>query len=209
MIVDYKNFVPMKPVADNTLWVYESIPGASQAADVTHVLRKQRYWASFNRPYFDEIRDLSGHAAAQKTHGALYSWADNPRATIFRSAGLAVESLFDMRVLMNRNMYPYGGVEPNEPGHDISARMDLSPSQPIPNGGLDAKVVNRCLFQIQQCQAISGPTHANQKVFRWTKDGKEQFRGWPHVGLPDAWSFDFVQMTPAGAVSPITDISDC
>eukprot|EP00397_Hematodinium_sp_SG-2012_P020664 GEMP01021305.1.p1 GENE.GEMP01021305.1~~GEMP01021305.1.p1 ORF type:complete len:654 (+),score=169.78 GEMP01021305.1:147-2108(+) len=209
MIVDYNNFVQHQRVADNTLWVVESIPGALQKEDVTHVLRKQRYWASFNRPYFDKIRDLSGHTSAQKSHGSLYSYYDNPRATIFRTAGNSVDSLYDMRTLMNRNMYPFAGVSLNDPGHEVSARMDLSPLQPIPNGGIDAKVTNRCLFNQQQCQAISGPTHANQRVFKWKEGDKEVFPGWPHVGLPQSWSFDFVQMTPAGLLQPIVDISDC
>merc|ERR1719209_534096 len=168
MIVDYKNFVANKPVADNTLWIGES----------------------------------SGHAAAQRTHGQLYSYHDNPRAKIFRSSSGGIQSLFEIRGLMTRNMYPYAAVEPNEPGHDISTRMDLSRAQPIPNGGIDAKVVNRCLFKLQQCQAISSPSHASQQPFKWRSAGKELYPGWPHIGLPDIWSFDFVQMTPAAALFP-------
>ena len=85
MIVDYNNFVPGKPVPDNTLWVLETIPGMTHAEDMSHRLRAQRYWASYNRPFFQDVREASGHDGAQKSHGALYSWADNPRATIFRA----------------------------------------------------------------------------------------------------------------------------
>jgi len=209
LVVDYNNFVPHKPVADNTLWVLETIPGAMHAEDLTHILRKDRYWASFNRPYFDTIREESGHAAAERSHGQMYSWHDNPRAKIFRASSEGIESLFEIRGLMTRNMYPYTPVVPIEPGHEISARMDLSRAQPIPNGGIDAKVVNRCLFKLRHCQAISSPSHASQKPFSWKIDGKEVFPGWPHIGLPDLWAFDFVQMTPTTALFPISDIIDC
>jgi len=209
MIVDYKQFTPGKEVRDNTFWLVETMPGLTHMEDLSHFLRKFHFWPSFNRPYFQVIRDASGHSAAQRTHGALYSWTDNPRAKIFGAQAKNVETLFDMRALMSHNMYPYAGVEPNEPGHEISARMDLSPTQPIPNGGIDAKVTSRCLMKVMAVQAISGPTHANQPAFRWTKDGgMDKFPGFPHVGQPDVWNFDFVQMTPASS-GILTDIIDC
>lgn len=170
-------------------------------------LRDQRFWASMNRPFFDNIRKDSGHDGAQKSHGDLYSYENNPRAKIFK--GSNAESLFDMRGLMERNLYPFAGVEPNEPGHEISARMDLNPAAPIPNGGIDAKVVNRCLLKQMSCHAISGPTHATQPSFRWrTDDGKELWPGFPHVGMPDTWSFGWQQMSPL-AVVPMLDVTDC
>jgi len=137
----------------------------------------------------------------------LYSYFDNPRAKIFGGAG--VESLFDMRGLMHRNLYPFGGVEPNEPGHDISARMDLNPLAPIPNGGIDSKIVNRCLFKQLSVQGVSGPTHDVLPPFRWeSDDGQELWPGFPHIGLPATWDFGWVQFTPTGKV-PMLDISDC
>jgi len=209
MIVDYNQFSPGKTLPDNTLWVVESIPGAIHSQDVSPVLRKQGYWASFNRPYFDDIRLASGHDAAMKSHGNLYSFNDSPRGHIFASVAPSVEGLLDMRGLMDRNMYPYAGVEPNEPGHEISARMDLSPTQPIPNGGIDAKVTNYCLFKTLAVQAISGPSHINQPVFSWTKeDGIDAWPGYPHAGQPNTWNFDWVQMTPA-AQATITDVTEC
>jgi hypothetical protein len=209
MVVDYNQFATGNPVADNTLWLVETIPGLVHKEDISGILRRDGYWASFNRPYFSDIRDQSGHAAAQKSHGDMYSFHDSPRAKIFRGTVPGVEGLFDMRTLMNRNLYPYAGVEPNEPGHEIAARMDLSPTQPIPNGGIDAKVTNRCLSKSQIVQAISGPTHANQPPFRWVNDaGKETFPGWPHDGEPTTWNFGWQQFTPAGSAG-IVDVTDC
>jgi hypothetical protein len=209
MIVDYNQFTARQVLPDNTIWVLESIPGAVHTQDVSPIVRRQGYWASFNRPYFDDIRVASGHDAAQKSHGALYSFNDSPRGHIFATVAPTVETLMDMRGVMTRNDYPNAGVEPNEPGHEISARMDLSPTQPIPNGGIDAKVTNRCLFRTATAQAVSGPTHGNQPVFQWEKDdGSEAFPGYPHTGMPNIWNFDWVQMTPSSQ-GVITDIIDC
>lgn len=114
----------------------------------------------------------------------------------------------DMRSIMNRNNWPGEGILPNEPGHAISARMDLSASK-IPNGGIDAKVVNRCLFRSMQCQAISGPSHTKQTVFKWKDGAADTMQGWPHLGLPDVWDFDWVQMTPTAPLKHLVDVSDC
>jgi len=202
MIVDYNQFIAGAPIRDNLFWVIETVPGMVKMQDMSHFLRKYSYWPSFNRPFFDEVREVTGHAAAQKTHGALYSWTDNPRAKIFRSASSAINSLYDMRTLMTRNLYPFSGVEPSEPGHEISARMDLSPSGPIPNGGIDAKVASRCLIKNMQVQAESGPAHANQKPFTWAS-----WPGWTHDGQPDTWNFGFIQITLQSTGALVDDTS--
>lgn len=209
IVLDYNQFKVGSAVADGTLWVIETMPGMTEARDMSYYLRSKGYWPSMNRPFFDKTREASGHDAAQKSHGALYSWADNPRGKLFAGAAKSINTLFDMRGLMGRNLYPFAGVVPNEPGHEISARMDLSPSNPIPNGGIDSKVTNRCLAAAMQLQARSGPTHAGQSVFRWLKpDSSEIWPGWPHKGQPNEWGFDYVQMT-ATTSTPLVDIYDC
>jgi hypothetical protein len=122
---------------------------------------------------------------------------------------LLYDLLFYIPALHKFQRYPYGGVEPNEPGHDISARMDLNPARPIPNGGIDSKVINNCMLKTMTTQAISGPTHATQPLFRWVADdGKDLWPGFPHIGLPDLWKFDWVQLTPMGAET-ILDVEAC
>jgi hypothetical protein len=208
MIIDYNQFVPKKPLLDNTLWVVEQVPGMTYKKDMTASLRDKGYWASYNRPYFDEIRKVSGHTAAEAAHGALYSYADGPRATIFKTLAPLTEHLMDMRNLMTRNAWPGEGVLPNSPGHAISSRMDLSFSK-IPNGGIDAKLVNRCLFRGMQCQAISGPSHDSQKPFSWMDGGMETMKGWPHMGLPDLWDFGWIQMSPTAKLNAMVDVDVC
>ncbi|KAH6925052.1 hypothetical protein HPB50_000212 [Hyalomma asiaticum] len=48
MVLDYKRFSPGTPIVKGTLWLYEQMPGITQAADVSDLLREKRYWASYN-----------------------------------------------------------------------------------------------------------------------------------------------------------------
>eukprot|EP00747_Dinoflagellata_sp_TGD_P131109 gnl/TRDRNA2_/TRDRNA2_174929_c0_seq8.p1 gnl/TRDRNA2_/TRDRNA2_174929_c0~~gnl/TRDRNA2_/TRDRNA2_174929_c0_seq8.p1 ORF type:complete len:686 (+),score=115.78 gnl/TRDRNA2_/TRDRNA2_174929_c0_seq8:111-2168(+) len=206
MVVDFNRFDRGHPLPDNAFWLLEQVPGLTQMQDLSHELRSHGYWASYNRPYFKETRQRSGHAYAQKLYGELYSYAASPRAGIFSRLSVAVETLFDMRGMMNRNSWPNEGVVPNEPGHAISARLDLDKKfGHIPNGGIDAKVVNRCLIRSLQCQAISGPSHDSQPVFKWKDDQGETFSGWPHLGMPDVWNFNWQQMTPSTVLPKMID----
>jgi len=209
MIVDYNRFKAGQPVPDDFFWLLEAVPGLTHAADMSHHLRDNGYWPSFNRPYFDDIREVTGHKAAQRSHGSIYSWLNNPRAQIFKGGQAGVGSLLEMRELMSRNLFPFTGVLPIEPGHEISARMDLSPSMPIPNGGIDSKVMNRCLMQKLEVQAKSGPAHGAVPPFKWARpDGTELWNGYPHMGLPNVWNFGWVQMTPLSQ-GGISDVYAC
>jgi hypothetical protein len=208
MIVDYNRFVPGKPVPDGALWVLEQVPGMSFKKDMTFMLRDKGYWASYNRPYFPKIRDVTGHTQAEATYGGLYSYDASPRASIFKAVAPLSEHIMDMRSMMNRNTWPSEGVLPNEPGHAISARMDLGFSK-IPNGGIDAKVVSRCLFRGMQVQAISGPSHETQKPFMWMDGPAEIHAGWPHMGLPDVYDFNWVQFSPTAQLKALVDVDEC
>jgi hypothetical protein len=208
MIVDYNRFVPGKPVPEGTLWVLEQVPGMMFKKDMSSYLRDKGYFASYNRPFFPEVRSVSGHTAAEAEHGALYSYDKGPRANIFRNMAPLSEHLMDMRSIMNSNAWPNEGILPNDPGHAISARMDLGFSK-IPNGGIDAKVVNRCLFRSLQCQAISGPSHTKQNPFKWRDGGADLMQGWPHMGLPDVWNFDWIQMSPTAKLQHLVDVDRC
>jgi len=204
LVVDYKLFVPEKPIRDNVVRIVEQVPGVTQQADVSTQLASRGYWGSFNRPFFKDTRELSGHAAAEATYGSFYSYESAPRAGLMGTVSANIVNLADMRKAMMRNeaadLVPgkIGGT-----GHAIAARLDLDPMvSNIPNGGIDAKVTNRCLMKSMQVQAISGPTHDAQPVFRWKSPsvdgvaGAELFSGWPHMGLPEVYDFHYMQMTP-------------
>ncbi|CAK9118078.1 unnamed protein product [Durusdinium trenchii] len=209
MVSDYNQFENNKPLPDSTFWVVEMIPGVSEMRDMSAYLRQNRYWASFNRPFFAKTRELSGFTTAERTHGALYSYQGNPRSVAFQLAAPTINALQEMRSVMTQNTYP-ASAAPSDPGHQISARMDLSPILKFPNGGIDAKVVNRCLLKKLQAQVISSPSHQMQTPFQWTADdGTELWPGFPHAGLPNRWNFDFVQVTEFGQLTQLMDESDC
>lgn len=206
MVVDYNKFQPGQPLTDGTFYVVESIPGRVEARDMTHVLREKGYWASFNRPYFDKIRVDSGHDNAQKSHGDLYSYYGSPRGLIFAEYVPGVENLGGMRALMTNS----GDVDLSSMFEPISARMDLNPSLSIPNGGIDAKVTDSCLFRQQAAQAISGPSHTSQRPFRWmADDGSELWSGYPHAGQPAVWNFDWIQITPGTSSVGTIHAAEC
>jgi hypothetical protein len=199
MIIDFKAFTPGKPIGDGVLTVMEEIPGLTRSTDMSAHLARDGMWMSFDRPYFSDIRDATGHTAAQALHGALFSYSANPRAQIMSTVGSQVSNLAGMRALMRRNKFPKEGVIPGEPGHAVAARLDLDGWDFLPNGAIDAKVTNRCLALKLTAQAISGPTHDDQPVFQWEDaSGKPLFPGWPHMGLPNKWNFEWEQVSAVG-----------
>mmetsp|Transcript_36647 Transcript_36647/g.80039 ORF Transcript_36647/g.80039 Transcript_36647/m.80039 type:complete len:682 (+) Transcript_36647:164-2209(+) len=217
MVVDYNNFKPGMDVPDNSFHVLETVPGVVQKADMSGQLRLNGFWASYNRPFFDRVRQESGHSAAEATFGLLYSYGANPRANIFSRLQGTIRTLLDMRLTMRRNKYPNEPIEPNSPAHAIAGRFDLDGQSPVPNGAIDSKIVSRCLLQHLSSQTISGPptdaplnAEAEEvpRVFTWqNKEGKEMFPGWPHLGLPNRWDFPWVMQTPTLGLGTMTD--DC
>lgn len=207
LVVDYNVFKQGEEVKPNTLWVVETLAGLSHSEDMSEKLRTDNYFPSFNRPYFADMRDVSGHAAAEATSGRkdLYSYTLNPRALIFKEASGGTNMLYEMRGLMSRNLLP------GRPGHDISARMDLAwEFTPLPNGGIDSKITSRCLLKRMEVQAQSGPSHNGQPAFEWVNSttGKDTWPDWPHVGQPSIWNFGFTQMSPLGTVA-LTESGSC
>lgn len=213
MVVDYNKFEAGKPLKNGTLFVLEQVPGKNHGEDMTWKLQKDGYWASYNRPWFMEVRDAIGATTAEELHGDLFSRDRNPRAHIFQHTANKVVTLNDMRQEMQSNRWPNevdGGIQ-NTPDHAIAARGDLDRKDPAPNGAVDSKVTSACLFKKMQTDAISGPTHEGQKVFRWKDEkGRELYPDYPHEGLPNVWNFDWVRMTPdQGEVLKVPVEGDC
>jgi len=214
VVVDYNRFKAGQPLEDGALRLLEQLPGISHQADLTSELSSKGFWSSFNRPFFEDIRRMSGHEQAEARWGSFYSFASSPRAQLLQRYGAGVGDLGGMREAMTKND-PKDTVvgQPSGPGHAIMARLDLDAMvNNIPNGGIDAKVTNSCLLKKMKCQAISGPSHQALPAFRWTsQEGgvkTELFQGWPHLGLPDVWDFHFVEMTPEEKLAT-SKLSDC
>jgi hypothetical protein len=154
MAVDMKLFTPGDSIADlpdNLVWISETLPGFYQMADVTEVIRQQGYWASYNRPYFQEIFQLSGTAYRQANFGSFFSYSKYARAEIFKRNQSMVTDLESMKRLMRYNDFqndPLSDI-PNCTGTiynntcrpqrsallTISARGDLDPIQNVSEMG--------------------------------------------------------------------------
>merc|ERR1719401_2635090 len=65
LVVDYNLFTPEHDIPSNTLWIVEQMPGLIQKEDRTPALSEgNKAVASYNRPYFKEVRLRTGHEDA-------------------------------------------------------------------------------------------------------------------------------------------------
>jgi len=65
----------------------------------------QGYWSSYNIPYFEAIFDASEYPEKEKKFGDLESYDKNPRALIFARNASGINTLEDMKRLMQYNEY--------------------------------------------------------------------------------------------------------
>ncbi|XP_022780516.1 putative phospholipase B-like 2 isoform X1 [Stylophora pistillata] len=201
MVVNYKQFVPNEPLVPDTFWILEQLPGTVIMSDMSEFLEKERYWASYNLPYFPKIYNLSGQPENVKKYGPWFDYHLNPRAQIFKRDQGKVNDLISFIKLMRYNNYKDDPLSkcscspPYSAENAISARSDLNPangSYPFGflghrnHGGTDCKVTSYELFnKTLSCMAVSGPTHDQQPIFKWSTSGWKR-----PMGHPDAWNFE-------------------
>jgi len=205
MIVDYNKFTPLQPVAPDTLWVAEQLPGLIVSKDMSQHLQSTSYWPSYNIPAFPEVFNASGQPAFVDEYGDWFSYDESPRALIFARDHGSVTDLGSMIKLMRYNNYeedplsacdctpPYSGE------NGISARSDLNPANgtyPFPalerrsHAGTDMKVTNRHMQSQLTFLAQAGPTYDDLPVFKWSTSTFEKDTA--HFGHPDSFEFDVV-----------------
>nr|CCD12868.1 unnamed protein product [Trypanosoma congolense IL3000] len=105
-----KSTAMLKNMTRDTFWVVEQLPGkvaplGITAKDMTSVLNTSGYWASYNRPYFPNVYNLSGIHDMWKKYGDFYSYKNYSRARIFARDEGKVEDLASMKRLMRYNNY--------------------------------------------------------------------------------------------------------
>ena len=198
MCVDMKLFTPGKEIVSDTLWVAEQLPGSVTMGDQSKILREQKYWASYNRPFYQKVRELSGVAALEGKYGSYYSYTNYSRAQIFQRDHSKVTNLETLKTLMRYNDYehdeysliPYckgatGDVcNPKYgPSLSIAARHDLAAPgdktnygelytlfTPACRGATDAKITSWSMLQNKTLTGviIAGPTTDKQPPFEWS-----------------------------------------
>lgn len=57
-------------------------------------------------------------------------------------------------------------------------------------GEIDVKVCDFQMMLRHECQTISGPSHQDLPVFKWSGARKQQ----THQGLVDEWNFDWSEI---------------
>jgi len=57
LVVDYKKFTPGASLPPGSFYVLEQAPGISHSEDMTDWLQREGYWASFDRAFFDDVRE--------------------------------------------------------------------------------------------------------------------------------------------------------
>jgi hypothetical protein len=204
MALDLKQFRRDAAAAADLLWIVEVAPGIAVAHDVTAVLTAQGFWSSYNVPYDRDVYVASGFQTAYETYGDHYSYEQCPRAQIFRRDAPKAATFGDMQRLMRYNDYAHDPLSLNEPANAIASRYDLrsvntTGTQPKAYGAVDAKLTSASRMAAAAASgalvsAVNGPTHDAQPVWRWSTS---PFDGVVHLGQPDAFAFDFVDMDSA------------
>jgi len=169
----------------------EQIPGYIEVKDLTSLLLKQKYWGSYNRPFFPSIFEKSGYKAMMNRYGNVYSFDNNDRARLIKQKIESIKTIEDFKSLMQTNETEEGvtGVNSISPRYDLMSKTQRR--YPKPSGGIDSKITNLEMGKDLTVIAISGPTHQNSAPFNWDNWKNKNY---PHYGLPNYWNYDWVKM---------------
>lgn len=199
MVLDLKNF--NNASKKDLLWIVELAPGIAKAQDVTDVFLQRGFWPSYNVPYDKDVYVKSGFQAAYETYGDHYSYEKCPRAQIYSRDAPKVNDFTQMQRILRYNDFANDPLSQNEPANAIASRYDLrsmntTGSNPKSYGAVDAKLTSlkRMMAHASGASlvsAVNGPTTQNQPPFQWSTS---IFNSQVHVGQPDLFNFDFVEM---------------
>jgi len=212
MVVDTKLYNPQPSargahsLQPHTLTVSELLPGHVHTEDMTSSLATNGYWISYNRPYFQDIFNISGQPALVKKYGDHYNWTLNARGQIFRRLMPDVIDHDSYRRIMRYNDFENDPVGKQGCKHGPSAsnaiaeRGDLTPADAdcIPDiqrqdeGQIDVKYTTASLMRAGSLSATtqSGPTYDTQPAFKWSTSSLLSQTS--HRGQPDLWKFPWV-----------------
>ena len=181
-VIDYKRFAT--DATNGLLYVLEQIPGEVHFEDLSGLLAKQKYFPSYNVPFFPSIYNTSGYGEMYEKYGDEYSYQSNPRANILRQRQSDVVDLKSLFWLIRYNDYQSDPYSLGDACNSVAARCDLNLVGSMPFGAIDAKMTSSLLAPEGITYIVSGPTNQNQPVFRWDS--------WPnitHTGQPNIFDF--------------------
>ncbi|KAL7720127.1 Phospholipase B-like [Entamoeba marina] len=188
IVTDLKQFtINRAPPTRNLLLIAEQIPGMVKIKDVSSILVKNGYWASYNIPHIKEIQDISGYTARAKEYGDRYNYNRSARRRIFDREGLKLMTLRDVKKFMLLNKFQTDPLTEGKPGATIASRYDLDEKRPSPFGAVDCKVGSKRMGT--GAWVYGAPSHDDQTPFVWSES---VFSDVVHKGMPDRYDFDWV-----------------
>eukprot|EP00928_Gymnodinium_smaydae_P013472 TRINITY_DN14910_c0_g1_i1.p1 TRINITY_DN14910_c0_g1~~TRINITY_DN14910_c0_g1_i1.p1 ORF type:complete len:646 (-),score=126.93 TRINITY_DN14910_c0_g1_i1:101-2038(-) len=200
LLVDYAKLKDGQPLANDTVWMVESLARFQRGKDLTESLVTNGFVEAHGVPHFRDVRVVYG--LPEEGPGAY----EEHKQSALVDKGATISNLANARELLRES-------QPSRRNQlAITSRFDLDPDRPVPAGGIDAKVTNKCLVSKMGLQAKSGPAITEGgNVFSWLKeDGSEAFPGWAHAGLPSQFNFSWVNVLPGMIQSPIRpDMAEC
>lgn len=229
ILVDFHKFDLWKRSADrfasvptDVLWIGEQAPGLVVSKDMTQHLFEETFWASYNRPYFTEIANVSGYSTASKLKGEWFHHQKCPRARMFAALHSAVTDVASMKSIMTLNRWESMNATylhtHSCPKNQIAGRYDIDPhldentedfkkcGPVMAYGALDCKISNSALMAADSTLIVSAPLwHNTAPAFNWSALPESAQSA--HWGHPDVWDFPFViwtkgetEWTPGGGV---------
>ena len=226
MVVNHNLFNPKGKTAHEktpagTLWIVEQMPMYCKTQDVTDVLVKQSYWASYNIPYL--LYDRMNYTATEKQYGTFFSYTKYARPEIFARQQGNITDLDGMKAMMRFNNYKNDKyslipncagttdgkcVPAHSPQLSIANRADLgAPGLTNLTGGplfaymgqgafgaIDSKVIGSKDIMAMKGYLISGPTYQPQygiDTFNWASSAFVGKKWNTKLGMPDLYDFDY------------------
>jgi len=196
LLADYSKMQVQQPLSANTVWLVESLPGLQRSRDVSETLRRDGFFEVHAEPLLPKIRQAFGLPILEEEQFSAGS--DN---SLLQEEAKSVQSIENARQLLGSAQTVPAGKTP------ISSRLDLDPQEPVPFGGIDAKVTSKCLVHKLGSQIHSGPPRMpGGDGFNW-QAMQDSFPDWPREGLPETYKFGWVDALP-GALENSVDESN-
>lgn len=197
MIADLKLFVKGSQPKARFFTVFEEVPGTVHYEDQTNALIADKYWGSYNVPYYSDINALSGNERMCNLQTS-FCHETAPRANIFRQHQSGINTLQDMQMMMQYNQFQTDPLSLSDSCNAIAARGDLEINENSRGGfgALDAKIssyntvmnyYNNDGADAPLYYAKLGPTTDDQVPFCW--DSLEDEAEYSHIGQPNCYDY--------------------
>ena len=203
MVLDHSKFTPGMTPLPGFFVVLEEVPGTVRYEDKTDILVSNKYWPSYNYPYYDNIQVLTGYQLfCNKDSANCYE--NVSRANIFRANQAAIEDVSGGLSIMQYNNFQTDPLSSGDPCDAIACRGDLYKYsfQQGGFGALDAKVsslttVNNFFASASKSlyYAKLGPTTDQQTPFCWSN--LKDTASYSHVGQSECFDYSWESFPPA------------